>query len=152
VFLLVALYLVLTGPEHLGQFQLGNKKLTKWDWLNWLHKRVENLIYIEAHTNAADNDGWYDAKGPRIFIGKNASLTTSKLAAQFTFNLPDGYKAHIKRSSMYILTRTTCPAILIELMFHTNLQEVKEARGQFGHIKYVRGLYDGILGFEKGGV
>lgn len=142
---------VWTGPEHTGRVLYGRKYIPKWEFVNlvdrWERREGHRLHYTEVHTNAAGGSGWRsDVQGARVFQAKNSSEATRDLALGYWATVPP---VQIRRSQQHILSRTTCPAVLLELMFHTNLDEVRDALRPLGWARYARAIVEGILAYEQ---
>lgn len=99
---------------------------------------TKNCVLVSIHNNAAGADGkWHDATGFSVFVSKNASNNSKKLAAIFTDLASQrkllGNRAVPKEkywtwswttADIYILKATKCPAVLTENMFQDNKAEV----------------------------
>jgi hypothetical protein len=141
--------MVFSGAEHCGKVKLGSKYVAKWRYLNWLYTKVK-FSYIEIHTNAAGNDGWYDNRGPRFFISKNAGKKTQELTGWLErsfMKVPLGEHQLRKTSKMNVLHQTKFPSVLVELFFHTSKADVDFALSPAGVWTYKRALVDGIRGY-----
>ena len=87
-----------------------------------------NTLYLSIHSNAAGNSGWSDARGFGTYIYTDPSDKTKALAEIIHRNLWENLSEFtkdrgIRQRDFYVLRKTNCPAILLELGFHTNLAE-----------------------------
>lgn len=93
----------------------------------------EQCYFVSIHTNAAGNKGWYDVNGTTAFTCKNASEKSEKLASVLTKNISEitGLKNRgTKNKNFYVLKHTTCPAVLIEVLFHTSKYDCEIAMNE----------------------
>lgn len=90
----------------------------------------EDAILISIHSDANGNGReWNSANGVGTWIYTNGSSNTKKLADSLNNSLIcnfDGVAKNrgIKKANFYILKYTKMPAVLLELGFHTNKEEV----------------------------
>jgi len=93
----------------------------------------QNVVLVSIHNNAAGADGkWHSASGFSVFISKNASGNSKRLARIFTDNAtkmelignrcvpPKKYWV----KSLAMTRDTICPAVLTENLFQDNKEEV----------------------------
>lgn len=93
----------------------------------------KNVLLVSIHNNAAGADGkWHNASGFSVFVSKNASANSKRLAAIFTENAtemglmgnrcvpPEKYWVQ----SLAMTRDTSCPAVLTENLFQDNEEEV----------------------------
>lgn len=93
----------------------------------------KNVVLVSIHNNAAGADGeWHTASGFSVFISKNASANSKRLAQIFTENAttmglmgnrsvpPEKYWVQ----SLAMTRDTICPAVLTENLFQDNKEEV----------------------------
>lgn len=103
--------------------------------VNGWAKRVgpQNVVLVSIHNNAAGADGkWHSASGFSVFVSKNASSKSKKLAQIFTANASDmGLMGNrcVPAEKYWVqslaMTRDTiCPAVLTENLFQDNQEEV----------------------------
>lgn len=100
-------------------------------WARKLGK--ENVLMVSIHNNAAGSDGkWHTATGFSVFISKNASERSKRLARIFTENATAmglmGNRAVPKEKywvqSLAMTRDTACPAVLTENLFQDNKEDV----------------------------
>lgn len=93
----------------------------------------QNVVLVSIHNNAAGADGkWHSATGFSVFVSKNASSKSKKLAQIFTDNATDmglmGNRCVPSEKywvqSLAMTRDTTCPAVLTENLFQDNKEEV----------------------------
>ena len=99
------------------------------DRVRFANKVVGEKLYLSIHSNAAGN-GWSDARGFGTYIYTSPSKKTEALAEIMHRNLWEQLSEFtkdrgIRKKDFYVLRKTNsdCPAILLELGFHTNLAE-----------------------------
>lgn len=92
-----------------------------------------NVVLVSIHNNAAGADGkWHSARGFSVFISKNASEKSKRLARIFTENATAmglmGNRAVPKEKywvqSLAMTRDTFCPAVLTENLFQDNREDV----------------------------
>lgn len=100
----------------------------------WCERRgAQNVVLVSIHNNAAGDDGkWHSASGFSVFVSKNASSKSKKLARIFTDNATDmglmgnrcvpAEKYWVK--SLAMTRDTACPAVLTENLFQDNQEDV----------------------------
>lgn len=87
-------------------------------------------VFVSLHSNAAGNDGWYDARGLSCITSSGPeSANRNKLAGAILNRaqkagvvLRSNSPAH--DMSLTVLVKTDAPAVLIEYGFHTNREDV----------------------------
>lgn len=119
-------------------------------------------IYISVHSNAgptASSDDWVSSsvKGIETWYAQN-SKRGQKIAAVFQKHLIEktGFKNRNLKSTaekpLYVLEKTTMPAILTENGFYNNKDEVKELMKDAVRQKIADAHIDAILEIEKNGI
>lgn len=94
----------------------------------------KNVLLVSIHNNAAGNDSkWYTASGFSVFVSKNASTNSKRLAQIFTENATamglmgnrcvPSEKYWVQ--SLAMTRDTICPAVLTENLFQDNEEDVK---------------------------
>lgn len=131
-------------------------------------------ILVSIHSNAAGmGNEWMDARGWCVYTSPGVTradalatslhramenaLTDAGYGATFTpGELQSGQRAMRKDMSdgdpdfearLYLLTRTSCPAVLTENLFHDNRKDVTFLRSESGFDAIVRGHVDGLLAY-----
>ena len=95
---------------------------------NELHKEKKSFL-ISIHSDAFGNgQEWTSPRGITVFTSKGetksdylAKWFRQELTCNFDGLSPD---RGTKEANFYILKNTSCPALLLELGFHTNKEEV----------------------------
>ena len=99
---------------------------------------AKNCVLVSIHNNAAGGDGkWHDACGFSVFVSKNASDNSKRLARCFTSeamhrdlfgnrSVPTQkyWTWSWTKKDIYILKETACPAVLTENMFQDHKCDV----------------------------
>lgn len=111
---------------------------TRCTRVNNICKQVgaKNVVLVSIHNNAIGNGSWGTAKGFSVFVSKNASSNSKKLASIFT---DEGVARNMMgnrsipaekywtwswtKADIGILKGTACPAVLTENGFMDNKEE-----------------------------
>lgn len=111
---------------------------TRCTRVNNICKQVgaKNVVLVSIHNNAVGNGSWGTAKGFSVFVSKNASSNSKKLASIFT---DEGVARNMMgnrsvpaekywtwswtKADIGILKGTACPAVLTENGFMDNKDE-----------------------------
>lgn len=115
------------------------------DFINELNE-VEPCVSISIHANAADELGWSDARGFRVFHSSNAS-DTSKRLAKLTHESLEARLGRIipprsiKTENLSMVYKTDCPAIYVECAFMTNEKEARFMASAWGQTKIAMAIY-----------
>lgn len=118
-------------------------------------------IYISIHSDAAgDGVKWHPASGISVWTSKGqtksdifASIVIDQLQENFLqsikwrTNMTDGDEDW--EENFYVLRETRCPAILCELGFHTNEQEVRRMMTPEFKDKVCNAMVAAALKWEK---
>lgn len=85
-------------------------------------------LFFSIHTNAAGNNGWYNAKGYLVYTSQagdaaNRNIAAGKILARAKESGITIRGAGIAHSPLYVLRHTNAPAVLVEHGFHTNKEE-----------------------------
>ena len=125
-------------------------------WARKLGK--ENVLMVSIHNNAAGNDGkWHTATGFSVFISKNASDKSKRLARIFTENAAAmglmGNRAVPKEKywvqSLAMTRDTACPAVLTENLFQDNREDVDFLLSEEGKQAITKLHVDSIIQYIK---
>lgn len=112
--------------------------------------RTRKCIYISIHSNAAGSKGqWTNARGNGVYIGVHHSLTTDHFSRLLAREIQDNYKnitkwRGIKERNFYVLRKTICPAVLLEIGFHDNLEEAQLMLTDDWRNRFVKSVVDAI--------
>lgn len=124
---------------------------------------TKNCVLLSIHVNAAgEGDKWHDASGFSVFVSKNASSNSKKLAAIFTDLAKErgmlGNRSvpavkywtwNWTTSDIYILKNTRCPAVLTENFFQDNKSDVDYLLSEKGINEVVQLHKDAIEKYIK---
>lgn len=125
-------------------------------WARKLGK--ENVLMVSIHNNAAGSDGkWHTATGFSVFISKNASDKSKRLARIFTENAAAmglmGNRAVPKEKywvqSLAMTRDTACPAVLTENLFQDNKEDVDFLLSEDGKQAITKLHVDSIIQYIK---
>lgn len=124
------------------------------DYINRLHKK-EPCILIEIHSNASGNK-WDSIKGFAVFIAENASQTSKRIAklihTDLEFDLKGfiepRYEYYVSKNVSSTLSRTKCPAVLVECGFHNNKEEVEILAKPVNQMRIARSIWETIKEFN----
>lgn len=123
-------------------------------WCNKLGGK--NVVLVSIHNNAAGSDGkWHEASGFSVFVSKNASTNSRKLARIFTGRatgmglmgnrcVPDE-KYWVQ--SLAMTRDTNCPAVLTENLFQDNEADVAYLLSEEGKRAIVKLHVDSIIDY-----
>ncbi len=125
---------------------------TRCNRVNSICKQVsaKNAVLVSIHNNAAGNGSWNTATGFSVFVSKNASSNSKKLASIFT---DEGIARNMMgnrsipackywtwswtTNDIGILKGTACPAVLTENGFMDNKEECDYLLSEQGKQAYV---------------
>nr|DAV10917.1 MAG TPA: Cell wall hydrolase autolysin [Caudoviricetes sp.] len=126
-------------------------------WCRRLGK--ENVLFISVHANAA-NDGniWMNARGFSVWVAKQASMASHKLALSFTSAATVAGlmgnrcvpKEHYWQADFFVLKYTQCPAVLTENLFYDNRDDLKIIASPAGREKIVQLHVNAIKNYLNG--
>lgn len=125
----------------------------------WARKLgAANVVLVSIHNNAADADGkWHSARGFSVFLSKNASEKSKRLARIFTDNATAmglmGNRAVPKEKywvqSLAMTRDTACPAVLTENLFQDNREDVDFLLSEEGKQAIAKLHVDSIIQYIK---
>lgn len=119
-----------------------------------------NVIVVSIHTNASGNgEQWAQGRGWEVYTSPGqtrSDILATSLGLEAERLLP-GMKIRSdysdsdldKEANYYILTKTRCPAVLTENLFHDNVEDVKFLTSDEGFERIVRLHVDGISEFVE---
>ena len=124
---------------------------------------ARNCLLVSIHNNASGSDGkWHDACGWSVFVSKNASENSKKLARMLTVEamkreLMGNRSVPIQKywtwswtdKDIYILKNTACPAVLTENMFQDHKGDVDYLLSEEGMTELVDLHVDGITKYVE---
>nr|DAJ60184.1 MAG TPA: Cell wall hydrolase autolysin [Caudoviricetes sp.] len=120
---------ILLTPEQ-SDVALGERVRRANAWARKLG--AKNVVLVSIHNNAAGADGkWHSARGFSVFVSKNASDSSRRLARIFTDNaaaqgLAGNRSIPAERywvQSLAMTRDTNCPAVLTENLFQDNRED-----------------------------
>lgn len=126
-------------------------------WCRRLGK--ENVLFVSVHANATGNgDKWDDARGFSVWVAKQASMASHKLAITFTSAAIDAGlmgnrcvpKEHYWKADFFVLKHTMCPAVLTESLFYDNRDDLKIIASPAGREKIVQLHVNAIKNYNNG--
>lgn len=125
----------------------------------WARKLgAANVVLVSIHNNAADADGkWHSARGFSVFLSKNASEKSKRLARIFTDNATAmglmGNRSVPKEKywvqSLAMTRDTACPAVLTENLFQDNREDVDFLLSEEGKQAITKLHVDSIIQYIK---
>ena len=124
---------------------------------------ARNCLLVSIHNNASGGDGkWHDACGWSVFVSKNASENSKKLARMLTVEamkreLMGNRSVPIQKywtwswtdKDIYILEKSACPAVLTENMFQDHKGDVDYLLSEEGMTELVDLHVDGITKYVE---
>lgn len=118
----------------------------------------ENVIYVSLHVNASGNGQWMKASGWEIFT--SPGQTKSDVLATCMWNAAKNYLGDLttirsdwsdgdpdKEAKFFVLTKTKCPAVLVENLFMDNKEDLNILKSDIGFITLERIIIEGILNY-----
>ena len=121
---------------------------------------TDNVIYVSLHVNAAGNKGeWMKGRGWEIFT--SPGKTRSDILATCMWNAASNYLKEVpttiradwsdgdpdKEANYFVLTKTKCPAVLIENLFMDNKDDLNILMSETGVHCLERIVVEGILNY-----
>ena len=120
--------------------------------VNNIYKDNKNCILISIHCNAAGSgDKWCNARGWSVFVAKNASNNSKRLAKLIYEEVGDLKGNRCVPSEKYWVASlamcrdTKCPAVLTENLFQDNKEDVKILLSDEGKQKIAKIHVNGVL-------
>jgi N-acetylmuramoyl-L-alanine amidase len=124
---------------------------------------ARNCLLVSIHNNAGGGDGkWHDACGWSVFVSKNASENSKKLARMLTVEamkreLMGNRSVPLQKywtwswtdKDIYILKNTACPAVLTENMFQDHKGDVDYLLSEDGMKELVDLHFVSIINYIK---
>lgn len=125
----------------------------------WCRKRGNaNVLLVSIHNDAAGSDGkWHNARGFSVFVSRNASEKSRRLARIFTDTATEmglmgnrcvpAQKYWVQ--SLAMTRDTNCPAVLTENLFQDNREDVEFLLSEEGKQKVTELHVRAILQYIK---
>lgn len=116
---------------------------------------TKNVIFISIHANAGDHGNWTNARGFSVFVAKQSSDASKKLA-QSLYAAADKRelrgnrsvpKCHYWQANFTVIAKTLCPAVLTENLFYDNKEDLKILQSEEGKRKIVDLHVEGIINY-----
>lgn len=124
---------------------------------NQVYSDIDDCAYISIHANAMGNS-WNNAHGFTVFHARNASKKSKLLAEYIETHLSisgSGIKSRgIKTPRsigkyFYVLSKTRCPAVLIECGFMTNKEEVENLKSIVTQYHIAIAIFNALKLYQK---
>ena len=138
--------------DHWKDLSLG----TRVNLANDLYyKNNKKVFLISIHSDAAGNGKeWHSAKGITTFIYDKAGRKSQEFARiinnELICNMFDlTTNRGVRKANFQILRETNCPAVLLELGFHTNKEEVQKMLTDEWRSKIVTSIVDACYEIDK---
>ena len=124
---------------------------------NSLHRQNHgSTILLSLHSDASARSGWSDAMGFSVRLSQNASQR-SKTLARCLFHAAEQRGIPVRKyngdvvpwwpQNLAICRDTVMPAVLVEMFFHTNKEQVEWALSPEGRAAIVGALTDAVCTF-----
>ena len=118
--------------------------------------KANAACYVSLHSNAAGNDGWYNASGLEIYTSQGPMTAQRNILASDLVNAFHAAGVSLRsepiKHQMYtVLAKTDAPACLIEYGFHTSKEDVEKLKDSDYRDKLAEATAKGIctyLGVE----
>jgi len=112
-----------------------------------------DCILISIHSDAYGRD-WNNANGIGTWKYTNCSSNTDKLADSLNNSLIcefDGIAKNrgIRKANFYMLKQTRCPAVLLELGFHTNKEQATMMLTEVWKQRIVDSIVEAVKEYQK---
>lgn len=118
----------------------------------------DNVIYVSLHVNASGNGQWMQSRGWEVYT--SPGKTKSDILATCMWNAAKNYLGDLttirsdwsdgdpdKEAKFFVLTKTKCPAVLVENLFMDNQEDLKLLTGDIGWMLVERTIIEGILNY-----
>lgn len=126
-------------------------------FVNALHAKTGNCVYIGIHANASAETGWSSANGFKVFVSKSwftgqLSKSGCRVAEYIDSYLREGTRLtarSISGARFSVLTKTKCPAVLCELGFMTNRTDSKYLASTRGRHEVSLAIADALTRYDN---
>lgn len=122
---------------------------------------IKPCVYLSIHSDAnGDGKTWDQASGMSAYTSKGDTGKSDDFAELIIDELQDNFKSEVKwrteltdgdkdkEENFYVLKNTNCPAVLLELGFHTNKEEATKMLTADWKHKVVLSIIYAIKKFE----
>ncbi len=124
---------------------------------NSIHRQNRgNTILISLHSDATPGKGWSEAKGMSVRLSQNASQR-SKTLARCLYAAFEKERLPVRKwngdvvpwwpQNLAICRDTVMPAVLVEMFFHTNKEQVEWALSKCGKNAILSAITEAIMNF-----
>tara|TARA_R110001592_G_scaffold298074_1_gene568644 strand:- start:12528 stop:13136 length:609 start_codon:yes stop_codon:yes gene_type:complete len=116
--------------------------------------RGRKCVYISIHSDANSNGKeWNQASGIGTYVYEEGSTASNALARYMHQELSCNFQKiakdrKIKKCNFYVVRKTSMPAVLLELGFHTHKEEVKRLMTDDWKQRVVKSVVDACNIFE----
>lgn len=87
-------------------------------------------LFLSIHSNAAGNDGWYNANGFGVYRYPGKDLKLAQIGLKWCVEYLPLANRGIKEANFHVLRETNMPALLFEFGFHTHKGDVAQLKTQ----------------------
>lgn len=119
-------------------------------------KFPDRTLYVSIHVDAIGADGkWHDANGWSVRVSPKAS-NNSKVLANLLYDAAGKHGLNVRKPSntqkywvqnLYVLNKTSCPAVLTENLFQDNRKDVDFLLSDMGRHHIARLHVEGIISY-----
>ena len=128
------------------------------DFVNKIHKKYPDAIYVSVHVNAAGNGKqWMNASGWECYTspGQTKADTLADYMYKSARRNLKGQKIREdwsdadcdKEAGFYVLKKTTCPAVLTENFFMDSKKDLEYLKSDIGFHQIFRTHFEGITDY-----
>lgn len=110
-------------------------------------------LFVSLHSNAAGNDGWYNASGLMIYTSAGPETASRNVAAKAVLARMTAAGVELRGSplvhdiELVVTRKTVAPAMLIEYGFHTSRTEVALLKKSSYRAKLAEATAKGVCDF-----
>ena len=110
-------------------------------------------LFVSIHSNAAGNDGWYNASGLMIYTSAGPDTASRNVAAKAVLARMTAAGVELRGSplvhdiELVVTRKTVAPAMLIEYGFHTSRTEVALLKKSSYRAKLAEATAKGVCDF-----
>lgn len=116
---------------------------------------TKNVIFISIHANAAGHGDWKNARGFSVYVAKQCSDASKKLAQSLYAEADKRWfrgnrsvpKERYWQANFTVIAKTLCPAVLTENLFYDNKEDLAILKSEEGKKKIVDLHVEGIVNY-----
>lgn len=116
---------------------------------------TKNVIFISIHANAAGHGDWKNARGFSVYVAKQCSDASKKLAQSLYAEADKrGFRGNRSvpkerywQANFTVIAKTLCPAVLTENLFYDNKEDLAILKSEEGKKKIVDLHVEGIVNY-----